>query len=139
MTKFTEATLPELKGLTAEKVRGWHKWLKDTQCGCCRLEYFWQAGQVYSVCMGWHDCGDEGYKIAWKIGRQSVRNCMQCDFDLDFEMPYDEETGDVDDTLDTLETVPEDWEAVAAEMRAAAVRIANDWIVIPEEEETEAA
>jgi hypothetical protein len=51
---------------------------------------------------------DKGWRICWKIARQTHNNAMQCDYDIDFEMPYvtaymaavDPELveGDVDDT-----------------------------------------
>lgn len=125
----------ELKWLNAANVCGWYRWLQKKGVGCCHLEYRRDGDMIYSVCMGWHDCGDEGYKIAWKIGRQTVRNYMQADLDIDFEMPYDEGSGYVDDTLIVFETEPMNWGAIAADMRREAVRVANDWIIPKEEEE----
>ena len=56
---------------------------------------------------------------------------MQCDFDTDFEMPYDEETGDVDDTLRLVEfpetATMKEWNAIASEMRKTARRVWKDW------------
>lgn len=136
--------LPELRRLNGKVVKSWWDWLVETQYGCCSLEYESDDRHRYCVCMGWHDYDREGcWKIAWKIGRQSRRNIMQCDFDVDFEMPYVEATGDVDDTLVVLgspekvkvdETVsvlkspPIEWDEVAKDMKREARRIAKEWI-----------
>lgn len=134
---------PNLKLLNANTVRGWWDWLVETGAGCCHLEYTQDDRHAYSVCMGWHDCDRDGWQIAWKIGRQSHTNIMQCDFDMDFEMPYVEETGDVDDTIVVLgsptevkvnETVsvlrnpPIRWGEVANDMKREARRIAKYWV-----------
>ncbi len=134
---------PNLKMINAKTVRGWWDWLVEAQCGCCHVEYARDDRHAYSVCMGWHDCGLEGWKIAWKIGRQSHRNIMQCDLDVDFDMPYVEETGDVDDTLVVLGSPTEvkdnetisvlrspriKWGEVAKDMKREARRIAKDWL-----------
>jgi len=108
--------------------------------------------------MGWHDNGtDENGKqqwvVAWKIGRQTHNNIMQCDFDVDFEMPYVSEAeaavnpelcaGDVDDTLEVVSakecktvyskrvfSAPDgyrSWEALATHIRKTARRVWKDW------------
>ncbi len=124
-------TTRKLSGITGAVVRGWYEWLVEEDMGCCHFPFAENAEHVYSVCMGWHDSGREGWKIAWLIGRQSHRNIMQSDLDLDFEMPYDPETGDVDDTLETVEPGKDwkaaDWNAVAKGMRSTARRVWRDW------------
>lgn len=124
-------TTRKLNEITGAMVRGWYEWLVETDMGCCHLPFAENATHVYSVCMGWHDAGRDGWKVAWLIGRQSHRNVMQCDLDLDFEMPYDPETGDVDDTHELVEPGKDwtaaDWNAVAARMRSTARRVWRDW------------
>ena len=41
---------------------------------------------------------DDGYRLAVKVGYQSVDNMMQTDYNTDFYQVYDKETGDVYDT-----------------------------------------
>ena len=41
---------------------------------------------------------NDGYRLAVKVGYQSVNNIMQTDYDIDFNQVYDKETGDVYDT-----------------------------------------
>lgn len=161
----------DLMKLTGRLVKEWYNWLRAEGDGCCSVCFDSTGKYDYAVCMGWHHCDDdpvvdekgnqvyEGlvpkyravWKIAWKIGRQTRNSIMQCDFDVDFEMPYDNETGDVDDTLETIEcekivhkpykcwgktwhpwrwSVPagyRDWNALAARMRRQARRVFKDW------------
>ena len=124
----------------AECTGAWLKncvdWIVKTQSGCINLKFDNDAENDYCVCVGWHDYtgdpddGDSRYKLAWKIGRQSIRNVMQCDFDIDFEMPYNPETGDVDDTLHVLDPLPRtkrDWKHEATLARKEARRIWREW------------
>ena len=120
----------KLKEITGKVVKGWYEWLDGSQAGCCSFAFESDRRSRYCVCMGFHDAGGRR-EIAWKIGRQSLDSVMQCDFDIDFEMPYDEETGDVDDTLRLVEfpetATMKEWNAIASEMRKAARRVWKDW------------
>ena len=62
-----------------------------------------------SIVLGWCDYGSEpkehidnyyndGYRLAVKVGYQSINNIMQTDYDVDFNQVYDKETKDVYDT-----------------------------------------
>ena len=161
----------DLRKLTGKLIKWWYHWLHTEGDGCCSVCFDSTEKYNYVVCMGWHHYDDEMvldkngnpvqgehgikyrpvWKIAWKIGRQTRNNAMQCDFDVDFEMPYDDETGDVDDTLETIEcekivhkpykylgktchpwrwSVPagyRDWNALAARMRGQARRVFKNW------------
>ena len=161
----------DLRKLTGKLIKWWYHWLHTEGDGCCSVCFDSTEKYNYVVCMGWHHYDDEMvldkngnpvqgehgikyrpvWKIAWKIGRQTRNNAMQCDFDVDFEMPYDDETGDVDDTLETIEcekivhkpykylgktchpwrwSVPagyRDWNALAARMRRQARRVFKNW------------
>ena len=128
-----------LKDVTGKFVKESVKWLKKEQMGCCSICFATDVKCNYAVCVGWHDTG-HGWEVAWKIGRQTINNIMQCDFDIDFEMPYSDESGDVDDTLETIEVVGgkpvgyRSWADLAAYMRKAAQRVRWDWA---EEEKNE--
>ena len=135
LTKYNRKRISECTG----------KWMKecaerltDNQCGCCHIAYGDDGKDDYCILMGWHDCGakhetgpgDDGYRIAWVIGRQSIYSVMQADLDTDFELPYNQETGDVDDTLCVLDPLPETergWEAVATLVRKEARRVWREW------------
>lgn len=126
----------DLKKVTGKELKKWYEWLVREQAGCCSVHFASTEKYRYCVCMGWKsgygpasedqwldDDGkwhqafcppddskeeDKGWRICWKIGRQTHDNIMQCDYDIDFEMPYITEAmakadpglveGDVDDT-----------------------------------------
>jgi hypothetical protein len=126
----------DLKNVTGKLLKDWWEWLVREQEGCCSVHFASTEKYRYCVCMGWLSgygpasdekwfgkCGglrpafcppvdpkedDKGWRICWKIGRQTHNNIMQCDYDIDFEMPYVTEEmakadpelveGDVDDT-----------------------------------------
>ena len=126
----------DLKEVTGKELKKWWEWLVREQAGCCSVHFASTDKYRYCVCMGWQSgygpaseerwvgkdgrlrpafCppvtpGEEedGWRICWKIGRQTHSNIMQCDYDVDFEMPYVTEAmakadpdlveGDVDDT-----------------------------------------
>ena len=129
-----------LKDVTGKFVKESVKWLKREQCGCCSICFATDDRYNYSVCIGWHD-GGHGWEVAWKIGRQTTNNIMQCDFDVDFEMPYSDESGDVDDTLETIEVVKgkpvgyRSWADIASRMRDEARRVWYDWAKEEKDEE----
>lgn len=153
-----------LNDLTGKMVKEWYEWLLKEGMGCCSRPFAITDKYRYCVCMGWHNYGDvkpwsdkdeygaDGFRVAWKIGRQTLNNIMQCDLDVDFEMPYvtkamakaDPELceGDVDDTLEEVEcekivhpkswrwSSPKgyrDWDALAARMRKVARRVWRNW------------
>lgn len=84
----------KLKGPLSEVTGRWlkesYKWLIANDCGCCHVEIAESGTHRVSVCVGW--TADESkvwkYSVAWKIGWQTFNNAMQCDFDLDFDMPW---------------------------------------------------
>lgn len=132
----------KLKEVTGDWVKSTVRLLEKEQMGCSSLWFDTDAKDNYAVCIGWHHYDDKRlpdgkyeavWKVAWKIGRQSHRNASQCDFDIDFEMPYNPETGDVDCTCEVIDVVdgkPEgyaSWAELAAYMRKTARRVWNDW------------
>ena len=126
----------DLKNVTGKELKKWWEWLAREQEGCCSVHFASTEKYRYCVCMGWLSgyvpasketwLGKDGrtrpafcppvapeeekfgWRICWKIGRQTHNNIMQCDYDIDFEMPYVTEAmakadpelceGDVDDT-----------------------------------------
>ena len=92
----------------------WHKMLGRTD-----------EGTELCFVIGWSEAGydeddakqngyyDNGYTICSKIACQSRYNGSQSDFDGDFTMPYDKETGDVWDTSTMVSNNESDWESDA--------------------------
>ena len=113
----------KLGKIDGKTLKGWVAWLKDQDCGCCHRAIGLTDKHEVDVCVGWHNYGDgpkeNGYanwKICWKIGWQTFNNGMQCDFDLDFDMPWPcNEYNDVYDTVSEVgdpKTMKE-WDALA--------------------------
>lgn len=148
----------ELNKLTGKMTKGWYEWLRKEDMGCCSIWFASTDKYRYCVCVGWHNLGDgpkeknyDHWAVAWKIGRQTHDNIMQCDFDVDFEMPYVTEAmakanpklceGNVDDTCEEVFadnrpgiiggwTSPKgyrSWDALASRMRKVARRVYRDW------------
>ena len=60
----------------------------------------------WAIVLGWQDgyeedkeddCMDGTYRLCAKLAYQPTNSMMQCDYDIDWLMPYNEETGEVDD------------------------------------------
>ena len=73
--------------------------------------YYWYLGEDekndWAIVLGWADGFEENpndnnldgtWRICAKMAFQSKKSMMQCDYDIDWLMPYDEETMEVDDT-----------------------------------------
>lgn len=82
----------KLKGPLSEVTGRWlkesYKWLVANNCGCCHVAFAESGTHRISVCVGWSSEGPEAYVVAWKIGWQTFNSAMQCDFVLDFGMPW---------------------------------------------------
>lgn len=95
------------------------KWLNDRKCGCCFQKVAeTDNGTSLFIVLGWSDGydvaapgtpnADGTYRINSKIAYQHSNNIMQCDFDVDWNQPYNVETGEVDDTsTEVVATVAE--------------------------------
>ena len=66
-----------------------------------------ENGNDWAIVLGWadgfdteenDDCTLGTWRLCVKLAYQPWHSLMQCDYDVDWLMPYDEETGDVDDT-----------------------------------------
>lgn len=74
--------------------------------------YHWILGRDennndWAIVLGWaggyepnedDDCIDGTYSLCAKVAYQPSNSLMQCDYDIDWTMPYDEESGEVDET-----------------------------------------
>lgn len=72
--------------------------------------YYWYLGfdgkNNWAIVLGWSDgfeedstdpCMNGTWRICAKLTYQPNNSIMQCDYDIDWDMPYDEITGEVDD------------------------------------------
>lgn len=66
---------------------------------------------LWAIVMGYNPIGDnkpddpfadENHHICIKLGFQPANSMLQCDYDVDWLLPYDKQTGDVFDNLETL-------------------------------------
>lgn len=74
--------------------------------------FYWMLGtdsdnNIWSIVLGWRDgfdkdekddCSDGTWHLCAKLAYQPHNSYMQCDYDVDWIMPYDEKTGEVDYT-----------------------------------------
>lgn len=72
--------------------------------------YYWILGSDekndWAIVLGWSggfepdehdDCMDGTYCLCAKVAFQPNNSIMQCDYEVDWIMPYNEQTGEVDD------------------------------------------
>jgi hypothetical protein len=73
--------------------------------------YWWcldddDKGNTWAIVLGWADGFEEDHddnnldgtwRICAKLAYQPWNSAMQCDYDVDWLMPYDDKTGEVDD------------------------------------------
>ena len=99
--------------------------MKETKCNGT---YYWILGRDennnnWAIVLGYADGFEEDeadeymdgtYRLCVKLAYQSNKSIMQCDYDIDWLMPYDEKSGFVDNTeqpiyldIDIEETI--DW------------------------------
>ncbi len=127
----------KFRKVTGEWVKSSVEWLVDMQCGCCYFKV-WEDddGREYDVCIGWlegcdpddpdviHGEGDPDWGVSWKIAFQDPDNAMQCDFGVDWNMPYDPDTGEVYDTCNRIYSgmkTKKEWNQLASWMNKEAV------------------
>lgn len=72
--------------------------------------YYWYLhtddnNNDWAIVLGWQDgyeedetddCMDGTYRICAKLAYQSHNSIMQCDYDIDWMLPYNEDAGEVD-------------------------------------------
>lgn len=130
---------PVCRKISWKEVQEHLRWLyaRPEKTGCCHFKVAEVDGRVYAIVIGWHtvsvdDGPDEAallygrqvghsgiyphksheeQRVAWKVAYQSANNVMQCDFDVDWTMPYRIDTGDVYDTIEEV------YEALCPEAR----------------------
>lgn len=134
LTKITGKDFKEAVSSLTNGYTCWRKLLGRTD-----------AGTELVFVIGWSDAGydeddakqngyaDGRYTICSKIACQSRYNGSQSDYDGDFEMPYDKETGDVWDTDTMVSNNESDWETDAATYNKDAQAIWDTYCV-PDED-----
>lgn len=86
--------------------------VEDMKKTKCDGTYHWMLGRDdndndWAIVLGWadgfdkvenDDCTDGTWRLCVKLAYQPWNSMLQCDYDIDWTMPYDEESGEVDDT-----------------------------------------
>lgn len=65
--------------------------------------YYWRIdtdddGNNWAIVLSYQDYDGDGEKLYSKLAYQPSNSIMQCDYDIDWLMPYDKDTGEVYDT-----------------------------------------
>jgi len=101
--------LKDMKKITLDELKADMAWLDEQKCGCCyHIVAKTDCGTELAIVVGWTDgfekapegtpFADGTWRICAKVAYQHANNGMQCDFDMDWLMPYNKDTADVDDT-----------------------------------------
>ena len=86
--------------------------VEDMKKTKCDGTYHWILGRDendndWAIVLGWADgfeedktdvCTDGTWRLCAKVAYQPWNSIMQCDYNIDWSMPYNEESGEVDDT-----------------------------------------
>lgn len=80
-------------------------------------------GKRWAIAIAWMDWDNTNdWKLYAKVAYQPTNSIMQCDYDIDWIMPYNEETGEVDDTETEITDIEKDvdwllkeWERIRKE------------------------
>lgn len=92
ITSFERA----MKEMGQDKTLGTYVWKLDED----------DNGNQWAIVLGWRNVGEEDLENEYadgtywpfaKLAYQPSNSIMQCDYDIDWLMPYDEETKEVDD------------------------------------------
>ena len=129
----------------AKEIKEGIEWLWKNKCGCCRWWFLTDdKRRRWSIVIGWSDGFDDDmknddwldgtYAICSKIGYEEWNNVMQTDMDWDFLMPYDEETGEVDDTCSPIARNV-NYMRLAEELMDEFKRVTDTWAYFEDEEE----
>ena len=64
--------------------------------------YYWKIAvdnknNQWAIVLGWVYDSEGKYNLAAKLAYQPMNSVMQCGYDIDWLMPYDKDTGEVDD------------------------------------------
>lgn len=126
--------------VTADELKKAADYLASTkeQGGC----YHWKIcantddnKDIYIV-LGWtkfpdDDCKDKYYddefRLAVKVGYQPSNSIMQCDYDVDFNLPYNPNTGDVYDDCEYCIYETTDFGALAKDINYMTRYVVEHW------------
>ncbi len=109
-------------------------WLMKNKEGC----YHWHLltdvyGREWCIVLGWGEGFEKDTPILYSSGSYALctkiaynNSDLQCDYDSDFEMPYNKKTGEVDDT-DSPISRGTDFVKLADSLLKEFKRVVTDW------------
>jgi hypothetical protein len=128
--------------VTADELKKAADYLASTkeQGGC----YSWKVyantddHKDISIVLGWTDgfdkndpdkdkYQDDTWRLAVKVGYQPSNSMMQCDYDVDFNLPYNPDNGDVCDDCEYCIYETTNFEALAKDINQNASWVIKHW------------
>lgn len=128
--------------VTATELKKAADYLASTkeQGGC----YHWKVyantndNKDISIVLGWTDgfdkndpdkdkYQDDTWRLAVKVGYQPSNSMMQCDYDVDFNLPYNPDNGDVCDDCEYCIYETTNFEALAKDINQNASWVIKHW------------
>lgn len=126
--------------ITSDQLKNAADYLASTkeQGGCYHWKVCSQGDKDIAVVLGWtqfpdeaDDCKDKYYdddfRLAVKVGYQPSNSMMQCDYDIDFNLPYNPDTGDVYDDCEYCIYETTDFGALAKDINYMASYVIEHW------------
>lgn len=95
-TKLIKEFTNAVANMKKTHANGTYCWILDTD----------ENNNDWAIVLGWaygfeadetDDCMDGKWRLCTKLAYQPNNSLMQCDYDIDWLMPYNEESGEVDD------------------------------------------
>lgn len=128
--------------VTATELKKAADYLASTkeQGGCYRWKVYANTDDnkdIYIV-LGWTDgfdkndpdkdkYQDDTWRLAVKVGYQPSNSMMQCDYDVDFNLPYNPDNGDVCDDCEYCIYETTNFEALAKDINQNASWVIKHW------------
>lgn len=128
--------------VTANELKKAADYLASTkeQGGCYRWKVYANTDDnkdIYIV-LGWTDgfdkndpdkdkYQDDTWRLAVKVGYQPSNSIMQCDYDVDFNLPYNPDNGDVCDDCEYCIYETTNFEALAKDINQNASWVIKHW------------
>lgn len=126
--------------VTADELKKAADYLASTkeQGGCCHWKVATKDKMNICIVLGWtqfsdedDDCKDKYYydefRLAVKVGYQPSNSMMQCDYEIDFNLPYNPDTGDVYDDCEYCIYKTTNFEALAKDINYMARYVVEHW------------
>jgi len=128
--------------VTADELKKAADYLASTkeQGGCYRWKVYANTddNKDISIVLGWTDGFDKNdpdkdkyqdntWRLAVKVGYQPSNSMMQCDYDVDFNLPYNPDNGDVCDDCEYCIYETTDFEALAKDINHNTSWVIKHW------------